>query len=598
MRVVKPRPRTEQTPEPASAQSTRRPLHARVRHHYYTYMPNKKRHRVLVWVVFLLLVGIVAAQMLYPPDRALPLTRISGQSVVWHDHESLAQQLNQRFRDTRLRLKVGSDTAVTVSAAQAGAEPDVAAMIERLVDYPFWQRFIPLSILFHATNLTQADAFYTDIVLTKFSEQQAKALSFPPTNARLAIENGALIATSEKRGSIVAASAVHRAIADAELRLGETISVEIPSRREQPEQTANDLQAVRRQAEAALGRTLTITARERTFTPDAAMIASWLVIGSDDKKLPVLQLDAAKFGSYVDEIDKQAGTPAGMTNINLVNGRESGRTEGAKGSAVDRPPLESAVRGWLLGGEGALPLAATFVDVAPKIMYDNKYTATQEGLQAYATDTSRRLNVRIVVRQLDGERWAVSARGDESIPSASTYKLFVAKWLFGQMDHGKVGWNDPMLDTTVSGCFDRMTIASTNPCALSWLAQVGRENMNQYVYGLGFSRGTSFTEPDATHSTANDLTKFMIGLHDGSMVGGAHRDRLLRSLSVHPYRYGIPTGSRGQVWDKVGFLWDYIHDTAIVRHPKGTYVMTIMTKGHSYATIASLTREMERIMYP
>jgi hypothetical protein len=104
--------------------------------------------------------------------------------------------------------------------------------------------------------------------------------------------------------------------------------------------------------------------------------------------------------------------------------------------------------------------------------------------------------------------------------------------------------------------------------------------------------------PVATHTTANDLQKMMLGINDGSLMSGANKDRLLHSLATHPYRYGIPTGSSGQVWDKVGFLWDYVHDTAIVKHPQGTYVMTIMTKGQSYATIASLTREIERIMYP
>ena len=52
------------------------------------------------------------------------------------------------------------------------------------------------------------------------------------------------------------------------------------------------------------------------------------------------------------------------------------------------------------------------------------------------------------------------------------------------------------------------------------------------------------------------------------------------------------------MWDKVGFIWDYVNDTAIVHHPRGTYVMTIMTKGQSYGAIAAMTREIERIMYP
>ena len=93
----------------------------------------------------------------------------------------------------------------------------------------------------------------------------------------------------------------------------------------------------------------------------------------------------------------------------------------------------------------------------------------------------------------------------------------------------------------------------------------------------------------------------MIGLNNGTLVSGANRDRLLNNLSRHPYKYGIATGSvvaSDKVYDKVGFLWDYIHDTAIVTHPRGTYILTIMTKGQSYAAIANVTREIERIMYP
>ena len=124
------------------------------------------------------------------------------------------------------------------------------------------------------------------------------------------------------------------------------------------------------------------------------------------------------------------------------------------------------------------------------------------------------------------------------------------------MNKGIVQWDDPMLDTTVSTCFDRMTIASTNPCAESWLARAGRSNVNQYLYDLGFSTGTTFTHPVATHTTANDLQKIMLGIYHGSLIDGANKERLLRSLSTHPYGYGIPTGSSGKVWDKVGFLWD------------------------------------------
>jgi beta-lactamase class A len=207
----------------------------------------------------------------------------------------------------------------------------------------------------------------------------------------------------------------------------------------------------------------------------------------------------------------------------------------------------------------------------------------------------------IVVQQLEGQKWYAAAREHESIPSGSTYKLFVAMVLFDRINKGQIHWSDPMLDTTVSECFDRMTVASTNPCAESWIAQFGREYINNFAYARGFSHGTSFTTGSATQTTAADLNKYMIGLDNGTLVTGANRSKLLYNLSRHPYKYGIATGSivaSDKVYDKVGFLWDYIHDTAIVSHPKGKYILTIMTKGQSYAAIANVTREIERIMYP
>lgn len=49
---------------------------------------------------------------------------------------------------------------------------------------------------------------------------------------------------------------------------------------------------------------------------------------------------------------------------------------------------------------------------------------------------------------------------------------------------------------------------------------------------------------------------------------------------------------------KLVFLWDYSHDVAVVEHPRGTYILAIMTKGASFHTIANITRELEAFMYP
>jgi len=311
-----------------------------------------------------------------------------------------------------------------------------------------------------------------------------------------------------------------------------------------------------------------------------------------------LAIDKDKIKAYLNDINTKVGTPAGQTDITIVDGREIGRTVGANGRAIESTGLSDQLAKALLGTVGPVSLTAQFVETQPSVIFNSKYTTTQMGLQAYIDDVARTKNMHIMIQQLDGEKWSASSRATESIPSGSTYKLFVALVLFDKMQKGEIHWADPMLDTTVAGCFERMTVASTNPCAEAWIAQFGRQYINDFIYARGFSAGTSFTTGSANQTTAADLNKYMTGLNDGTLVSGEYRDRLLDSLGRHPYRYGIPTGSAGAVHDKVGFLWDYVHDTAIVQHPRGTYIMTIMTKGQSYAAIAAVTRQIERIMYP
>lgn len=560
-------------------------------------MPNTKIYRVLIWVAFLLYTAIVAAQMLYPLDRALPLAKIGDADISFWSSEDLAKKLNDQFSSSQLKL-VTPRVTVDYPLGQAGAELKTGQMIETATNYPFWWRFVPLSIFFQPVQQDLLDIQYSQTVLDAFSKKQLTKLTIKPKSARLSIKNGRIVAESDQSGQHTSLRSISKAIKALSVDMSGVTVVHVPVWQTKAKVTAEDFSDVKHQAEVALSRVVVISvAGQEDFSVSRDEIASWLVVG-EKSGAPALQFDGKAFAKYLETIDKTVGRPAGTTNITLTNGIETGRDEGAVGKKIDRTGLTDAVESWLLSGNGGSLFVTQLVDVPPVIVYNNTYTASQAGLRAYVTDMAQQMDVHIAIQQLGGEGWSARARAGESIPSASTYKLYVAKWLFEQMNQGKTSWNDPILDTTVSVCFDRMTIASTNPCAIEWLDRAGRSNINQFVYGLGFSHGTTFVHPVATHTTASDLMKFMIGLENGSLVSGAHRDRLLHSLSVHPYRSGVPAGSAGQVWDKVGFLWGYVHDAAIVRHPQGTYVIIVMTNGQSYAKIAEITRQVEKIMYP
>lgn len=557
-----------------------------------------RRKQILYYVIIPLVAIIILMQVLYPTGRGLPFASVAGQSLFWVEHDKMAQVITKQFDKTKLRLTVGSDKSVEFFVKSAGAEADTEQMIAALAEYPLWQRFIPGSILWQAGALKEADIYYSGMPFQKFLEAKSKELSFPPKNARLVIEDGTLKATEAVQGSEVNAGELLSTVSRAEVLLGETTVIEVPSKRTAAARTSRDLAKVYAQAQSALTHQVSVIVNDSTFAPDKKEIASWIVLATAENGDVTLSVDQEKIKSYLSGINQKVGTPAGRTNITVVDGRETGRTPGSTGRMINIDSLAAQLAKALLDEPKEVAVTAEFIDVQPSVIFNNKYTATQEGLQAYVNDVARSRNMWIALKQLDGARWSVGAREHESIPSGSTYKLFVALVLFDRIDKGEISWGDPMLDTTVAECFNRMTVASTNPCAESWIAKFGRQYINDFIHTRGFSSGTSFTTGWANQTTAADLTNFMIRLNDASLVSGANRERLLHNLGRHPYRYGIPTGSKGQVNDKVGFLWDYIHDTAIVRHPRGTYVLTVMTKGQSYAAIASVTREIERIMYP
>lgn len=568
---------------------------AQAKQHYYRVMPNKKHHRVLIWSVFFSYAVVVAVQMLYPLDRALPLATAFGQNIAWQTDTQLAKRFSDIGQSAQLKLVAG-DKRIVESLGKAGAEMRIDAMIHQVTDYPFWQRFVPFSILWQPVELSQMNVGYNDAVLGDFIARAATRLETKPVNARLSIKDGELDVVPDIPGKKVVAEGLRTAIKRAAIRPGAS-TVIVPLANVSADTTEKDFASIKIAAETALGRAVEISIEDRIFKPKQKTVASWLVIGAKKGK-PVLTFDTRQFNKYLDTIDAEIGRKAGVTHVTITNGRETSRRPGEVGRAVDRSPLASNVAAWVLEGELVLPLMTELHDVAPSTVYNSKYTASEEGLRAYVKDISKQMDVHVAIRQIDGQGWTAQARANDSIPSASTYKLYVAKWVFREMEAGRLGWSSLVLGTTVSDCFDQMTIASTNACSQEWLRQFGRTNMNKYVWGLGFSRGTTFTHPEATHTTANDLMRFMAMLNNGSILSGAHRDRLLHSLSVHPYRSGIPAGSKGRVWDKVGFLWDYVHDAAIVKHPRGTYVMVVMTKGQSYGRIAEITRQVERIMYP
>lgn len=558
-----------------------------------------RQHKTALLLAFGgVLLAVVGAQLLYPQDRGLPLARVNGKPVRWVERNALAASLQKAFDETKVTLKSDEGRQVLLPLKTLGASPNVDDMANAATAYPLGWRLVPFSIVFMRPEVAAQDVYFDEAQLKKAAADVAKKLSVPPTDARLAIEKGKLVATEAVPGAEVTAETVAKSVttatfgfAGAELMVK---SVEIP-----PKHTDDEIAPVRHQAEMAIGREITITGPKDTrFTPDAATIASWLVLKTNKAGRTQLAIDSERVEAYVKGLNDELKTDPGMTKVTVVDGEETARDKGEGGKEIDSGPLVAELKSAVMDDMATRNLVITMRDVPSVIVKDRRYSNSEKGLRAYVQYVTSTQDVHIALRQMDGEKWTASGRANESIPSASTYKLYVSLVLFDRINKGELHWNDKMLDTTVAGCFERMIVPSTNPCAEKWIAESGRDYINNFVHARGFSGGTTFTGHIATQTTAADLTKYLVGLYNGTLVSGEYREKLLEKMGRQLYRYGIPTGSAGWVQDKVGFLWDYVHDAAIVHHPKGAYVVTIMTRGQSYGRIAQITRELERIMYP
>jgi beta-lactamase class A len=387
------------------------------------------------------------------------------------------------------------------------------------------------------------------------------------------------------------------------LILGEKAKISVAYKTINPKILTEKLEISKRKAEQLLSSNFIFRFEEnqnglkvvqKIYTPNRAQVASWLSFDSDGK----IKINDENFKKYIDELNREREVSPTPTVVKIVDGREESRENGSNGTRVSFEKMKQEIAKYFNEEIEDPNFVLLFEEIKSPEQKSYSYTNSQAGLQAKVNEIGGRYNVRISLKQLNGAGWEANYRENESTPSASTYKLFVAIKLFDEMKKGNRNWDTQILGTSTSDCFYQMIILSTNACAEEWIRQFGRTNINNFAYSFGISSNTNFNSYDAVRTSAIDLRKTVEKIYSGEMVQGDNRRIMLEHMNRQKWRAGIPTGSQGKVYDKVGFLWDYAHDAAIVEHPRGTYALSIMTKGANYATIAKITRELEAFMYP
>lgn len=545
-------------------------------------------------VAIYVLLGIVLIQVLSPSDRVLPGVRFGGTGYGGQSMSQLTNGIQDQFDQSSVQVVAGDSTS-TLKLSSLGAAIDASQLAERANHYDLWQRLIPLSIFFVGDTVTEWRPTFDNNRLAEQADTLAQQMSSQAQSGSITInDQNEIIVEDAKDAVTVEAAAIRSAISQAAFRVGSETTVKATAISTKPAVSNETIQGVKTKLLAMSGVNITITnsLTKQSVTPDPSDILAWLNIEDNS----TVAFDDAAIRSYLVKAAGSSVVAAGTTKVVTMDGHETSRTPGKNGRTVDSDPLIVTLK-QALESQTAVSATMNFKDALPTVSYDHHYSHSQQGLQAYINQVTSSGTIQISVKQLTGNGWSASARASESVVSASTYKLFVSLILMKKIEAGEIQWSDAIQGTDVTECLRKTIVVSANNCAEDWLKQWGRKETNSSLYGLGFSSATTFTASDASHTSAADLQKLLIGLHNRSLFSADNANHLIGLMKQQIYRQGIPKGSAGVVADKVGFLWGYLNDAAIVYHPQGTYVLVIMTNNQSWAKIAEITRTIESLMY-
>jgi len=547
----------------------------------------------------------VVAQFVYPWD-VLPMNAsIQGINVGGQSVAEATKLLNEKYANLSIKLYFGESKKAyrNPKPADIGLKIDVAPAVHKS-RYEWWQRLIPTSVFWaHVFGAGDKNFAYTSDeakAATYIEKEFGKSCKVDPQNANVEYRDESLQVIPAIDGGNCKTDEVLELLTNAKPTLRDSaIRIAItPRPAAVTDQEAGEFIS-KLQARTATG--LAIAIDEKSAVVDQPTLLSWLDFEAPDSGI-VAKVNQKRSQKFFDEhVAPHVAKPAGTSYVTTRDFTVISEKAGPSGQALDYKATIGQIDKWLAGKEETV--SAQVYIVAPNVVYTRKYSPTDTGLTALITQFAEshpgQFGVSFI--ELDGLKRRAAYKDTKQFRTASTYKLFVAYSTLRRIDSGKWKWSDSVISgKNLSKCFDDMIVLSDNPCAEALLEKITPATVHKEIQQIGL-KNTSFIGKYIM-TTAGDLTTFVGALQMGQLpLSNASRNTLLNAMERNVHRQGIPAGAKGTVADKVGFLPDpndgiwYYNDAAIVYSPTGTYALSIMTKGSSWATIAELTRQIEKL---
>ncbi len=555
--------------------------------------------KLLLYIGSGLLVVLTLVQIFYPSSRLLPFTKIDGLNVGGWNKKDAAWQLDKDYSVTTVSIYFGDikKPYKSPSLASIGIKASNSQRVSA-VDYPWYLRIAPLSIFWghFATTASDKPVYNRDgVVLKKYIDVDlGGSCDVKPQDATLKATDGSLDLVKSALGGSCDVAVLASMLSTAKPTLIKDNKVNIPIKIINPDVTDDSALKLADQIKDRIGTGIAMSTGSTTQVIPVKDVLGWLDFSVVEGKLTyVLNGDRSK--SFLDStIAPKVKVASGVTTVSTYDFVETSRITGPSGQALDNAATLVVLQQYI-DSKIDNPVAAV-APIAPTVSYKRSYSPSSVGLSALMQNyaSSHAGTYGVALTELSGANRNASYNASKSFTTASTYKLFVAYSTLLRVESGQWQWSDQIQGgRNLEKCFDDMIVKSDNACGEALLTKIDYAPITNEAHAIGLNN-TSFMGKDGIKTTPGDLSLFLSMLQTGQILSQqSSRDRLIGAMQRNIYRQGIPSGATGTVADKVGFIDGLLHDAAIVYSPNGTYVLTIMTDGASWANIAELTRQIE-----
>lgn len=544
-------------------------------------------------VVGVLVILVVVAQVLYPSNRSLPFSRLESAGYLgFADRDTILS--NFEDFDSRVVTVHTHTKSITTSYKDLGVTIEPFETVDTMTNYPLQERLIPFSIFVKGNKTYSISRNIDDAQLKLFVENVIAQAAKKPKDASVKLQGTQFIVEESEDGYEYQESALRSRVLRSDLAdRGQVVFTPTILK---PAIATEDAKLVTARMQQRIDNPLLINAEGKSLRIDAATMASWVDIAhKPDEHTVEVTFNKSRVDATLRPFATQVDKPAVPTTVTYLNGMQAGRLDGSVGKVLQYDQLLKQV------AENTSPLTSTIeasvVTVPPPEVIDRKYTKDSQGMQTLLTywTANNRGEYGIDFRTVSGNITA-NINPHRLFPSVGVYRSYIASLIYGRITAGNISHNTPtQAGQTVGVCLELMMRDGEESCTNALGQIVGWGASDSLLKAQGFDNTT--LTMGASLTTADDLSNWMVRLLGSNITTSWQADELVGIMSRSSYRSGIPAGSAGmQVANRFGSYGRNTHEMAIVYHPNGTYVLSILSDGSDSGLLTSLAAEINKVM--